>query len=363
MNARQRFHETMRFGSPDRPPYWGMGPWPQTVERWQDEGMPADVHLNQLFGLDRHEGVPISSGIVPAFREQTLEETDRYLIARRADGVITRALKEGKVHNTRLSMDQHLEFPVKDRKSWNDFKRRLDPKSPCRYPLYWEDYKRSVRGRDYPLGVSGGSLFGWPRNWMGFETIGVMFYDDPSLMHEIMDHLTDFVIELITPALEQIGDVDFGAFWEDMCFKTASMISPELFREYMVPRYRRITDVMHKYGVKVIMVDSDGHVDQLIPLWLEAGVNCVYPLEVAAGEDPVALRKEYGRDLLMWGGIDKRCLARDRAAIEQELYSKVPFLVEQGGWIPGVDHAIPPDVPYDNYLYYRELLRKICEGA
>jgi uroporphyrinogen decarboxylase len=361
MNYRQRFHETMHFGSPDRVPYWEMGFWGQTIDRWEDEGMPPDVHHIHLFGFDRRDMVPINHGIIPHFREQTIEETDRYVIKRHSDGVLSKRMKEGEARGTASSMDQRYEFPVRDRKSWEDFKRRLNPKSPCRYPAFWDDYKRHVRDRDYPLGIHGGSLFGYPRNWMGFEAASIMMYDDPALMHEIMEYLADFMIELITPALEQIGDLDYGVFWEDMCYKTASIISPKHFREFMVPQYRRITDVMHKYGVDVIMVDSDGHVDELVPMWIEVGINCVYPFEVAAGEDIVALRKQYGRDLLIWAGIDKRALAKDKRAIEDEVYSKVPWMIEQGGYIPGIDHAVPHDVSYANWLYYRELLHKICE--
>jgi len=98
----------------------------------------------------------------------------------------------------------------------------------------------------------------------------IMMYDDPALMHEIMEHLTDFMIELIYAGAGRDRDIDYGIFWEDMCYKTASIISPKHFREFMVPRYKRITDVMRKYGVDIILVDSDGHVDELVPLWLEA---------------------------------------------------------------------------------------------
>lgn len=361
MDARKRFDETMHFGSPDRAPYWELGFWGQTLDRWEDEGMPSDVHLAELFAFDRREMVPINLGIVPPFREQVIEETDRYLIARGADGVLSKSMKVGTARGVRASMDQRYQFPIRDRASWNDFRRRLDPKSPSRRPSYWEDYKRGVRDRDYPLGIHGGGLFGYPRNWMGFEGINLMIYDDPALVHEIMEYLADFAVALTEPALAEIGDIDYALFWEDMCFKTASMISPRHFREFMLAPYQRITSLMRRQGVDVIMVDSDGRVDDLIPLWLEAGINGVYPFEVAAGEDVVALRKQYGRDLLMWGGLDKRALAKDKRAIEEEVYAKAPALLAQGGWIPGVDHAVPPDVPYQNYLYFRELIRRLCE--
>jgi len=362
MNARERFHETVSFGSPDRPTYWELGLWAQTVDRWQDEGMPPDVHIDAFFGWDRRDSVPIGAGMVPAFRDETLEETDRYIVVRGSDGVVSKGLKTGAVRGTRLSMDQRISYPVRDRESWRQFTKRFNAASPCRYPRNFDAWVRGIRERDYPIGIHGGSFFGSPRNWMGLENIAVMFYDDPALIQEITEFMGDFMVELITPALEQVPDIDFGVFWEDMCYKTASMISPKHFRQFIVPQYRRVTDLMRKHGIRCMMVDSDGYVDELIPLWLEGGVNMVYPLEVASGEDPVALRKKYGKDLVLWGGIDKRVLAQDKAAIDREVQAKVPFLIEQGGWLPGIDHAVPPDVPLENYVYYFESVKAIAEG-
>jgi uroporphyrinogen decarboxylase len=130
----------------------------------------------------------------------------------------------------------------------------------------------------------------------------------------------------------------------------------------MVPQYRRITDLLHRHGISAILVDCDGNHDELIPLWLDGGINGVFPLEVAAGEDPVALSRRYGKDLLLVGGIDKRALAKDLREIEREVLGKAPFLLEHGGWIPSIDHAVPPDVPLDNYRYYLSLLRKLAGG-
>ena len=97
--------------------------------------------------------------------------------------------------------------------------------------------------------------------------------------------------------------------------------------------------------------DSDGKVDELIPLWLESGINGIFPMEQAAGNDIHAYRRKFGRNLLMTGGIDKRALARGKAAIDRELKDKLS-LVDKGGYVPTVDHSIPPDVSYDNFCYY-----------
>jgi hypothetical protein len=358
MNARERFHETMRFGSPDRVPYWEViGFWGDTLERWQDEGLPLDEHLQAHFGFDRRETVPVNQGMVPGFKAELVSEDETHRVDRGSDGVLRRTLKHK--HQT---IPQFVGFPISDRASFREFKKRFNARAPIRYPLYWEEYKSRVEDRDYPLGIHAGSIFGWLRNWMGMENLAVTLYDDRAFVQEMMEWVTDFVIELITPALEQVPGLDLAYMWEDMCYRAGPLISPKHFKELMVPQYKRITSLLGKHGIDIVMLDCDGNVDLLLPLWLEGGVNGTYPLEVAAGEDPVALRKKYGKHLLMCGGIDKRALAQDRKAIEREVNAKVPFLIESGGWIPSIDHAVPPDVPYDNYCYYLELVKKAAEG-
>jgi len=174
--------------------------------------------------------------------------------------------------------------------------------------------------------------------------------------------LTDFIIDTIRRAVEEIPDLDYAIFWEDMAYRGGSLISPAHFKKFMVPRYRRITELVRSHGIDVIMVDCDGNHDELIPLWLEGGLNGVYPLEVQAGEDPVRLRKEYGKDLLMVGGIDKMVLDKNKKEIDRELERKVPSLIESGGWIPSIDHCVPANVPFESYMYYLGRLRQITEG-
>ena len=144
--------------------------------------------------------------------------------------------------------------------------------------------------------------------------------------------------------------------------KTGSLISPKLFREFMMEPLKRVTRTLNEYGIKIIMVDSDGNLDELIPLWLEANVNFVYPLEVAANCDAVRYRRQFGKEVLMLGNIDKRVL-RDgctKREIEAEVMSKVPQLVKEGGFSPAVDHAVPPDVPFEHFKYYLDLVHEVC---
>ena len=165
-----------------------------------------------------------------------------------------------------------------------------------------------------------------------------------------METNTEFILGVLRRVTET-APLTTVFFWEDMCYRSGPLISPKMFREFMLPRYKRITEFARSQGIDRIFVDSDGDVSQLIPLWIEAGINGVYPMEVAAGMDVAKLRREYGRDLLMTGGIDKRVLAQGRAAIDEELRRRMP-VAESGGYIPHLDHAIPHDVPYEAFVYY-----------
>ena len=146
-----------------------------------------------------------------------------------------------------------------------------------------------------------------------------------------------------------------------MCYKNGPLLSPDMFKKYLVPCYRKITDLLRSKGVDLIFVDSDGDVRKLLPLWLEAGVNGFLPFEVQCGMDVNYFRKEYGRDCLMMGGIDKRALITGGKDIDAELRRVAP-LVEEGGYIPWLDHSVPPDVSYDNFLYYMDGLNRLCRG-
>jgi uroporphyrinogen decarboxylase len=213
-----------------------------------------------------------------------------------------------------------------------------------------------VQDRDYPLQIGIGSLFGWLRNWMGFENVAVAAMDDPEWVEEMIEHLCTFIIETIRPAVEQV-QFDCGAGWEDMCFNHGCIISPRLFRQWLTPRYKRITDLLRQHGVDIVYTDCDGNINDVVDGWLDGGVNCMFPVEVFAGSDPVELRRRFGRDILLMGGVNKRALAAGPEAIRAEIRRLEP-LVAEGGFIPHVDHRVPPDVSYDDYLYYLRLKRE-----
>ena len=194
---------------------------------------------------------------------------------------------------------------------------------------------------------------------MGLERLLYAFYDDPNLIEDMMDTILNLELEVIKRTVKDIK-ADWVLLWEDMAYKTGPLISPAMFRKFMMPRYRQLTDLLHRNGIDIIFVDSDGNLNKLIPLWLECGINGFWPLEVAAGMDAVALRKEYGKDIILAGNMDKREFLKGTEAIREEVMSKLPFLLETGGYFPSLDHLVPPDITLENYQYFINVMREVA---
>ena len=370
LTARERWRRTLEGKPVDRIPSMEIGLWPQTVKRWCGEGLPRDVHIgsllagNDYFGLDRLEFLDVSVRPIPPFDVETIEETERHRVFRDDRGVIRKRLKTGETGGVAMSMDQFLDFPVKNRDDFRALKKRHNPHSPARYPDFWKDRVEELRRRTYPLFLTKDGSFGlyWHlRLFLGTEGISYAFYDDPRLVEEMLDFWVDFFIESMGRALRDV-DIDCFCFSEDLAGKSGPLISPEMFRRLLLPRYRTIVDFLGSHGVDFIFTTSDGDTRPVIPLWMEAGVNAHWPLEVAAGMDVMELRSLFGDELILIGGIDKRVLARDRAAIDEELKRKIPPMLEKGRYIPTIDHTVPPDVPYDNWMYYLELKKRLMEA-
>jgi len=367
MTHRESFLKIMAGEVSDWVPNYELGCWGQTTQRWLNEGMPEDKAGVDMwagvpfFRIDGREFVRLNTGMIPGFEHQVLEEDDHTVLFRDASGIVRRALKDGTVRGTRMSMDSYVAHPVKDRSSWEDVKRRYDPRAPERYPEGWHGVSRPRQQREDPACLLGNGSFGLYsqlRSWVGTENVSLMFYDDPALVEEMIEFNTDFLLVLVERALQDVR-FDYFNFFEDCAGKGGPLFGPELFRKFFMKPYKRIIERLHSAGIRSVWVDSDGDSEVLVPLWMEAGVNCFWPLEQASGMDPLRLRERFGKDLVLCGGIDKMELAKGREAIDRELYAKIPPLLESGGYIPHIDHAISPEISYDDFLYYLELKRKL----
>ena len=372
LTHREYFHKIMAGEPTEWIPNYELALWGQTIERWLNEGMPAgQVYLGDwfegepFFKLDRRGFARLNIAMIPPYEYEILEEDERYIIARHSNGIVTKALKEGTVRGMRLSMDTYVDFPVKDRATWKEVKRRYDPLAPVRYPFWWDEQVRIWKERDYPvclLGNAGFGLYSQLRSWVGTENLSYLFYDDPALIGEMVEYNTEFLLALIGPALEQV-QFDYFNFFEDCAGKGGPLYGPKLFDRFFKKPYQRIIERLNRAGIRSIWLDSDGDPEVLIPLWMGVGVNCFWPLEQAAGMDPLRLRQKFGKSLVLCGGLDKMEIAKGKKAIEKELYAKIPALIEQGGYIPHIDHTVSPEISYPDFLYYLELKMKLMGRA
>lgn len=339
----------------DRPPLLEESPWALTAEYWRQQGMPEGVppYLQECDPLERTR---TDLWMLPRFEEKILAEDERSITQITDRGEVQRIMKP-----IGSGMPLHIRHPVQTRADWEALKLRLQPDSGDRFRPDWDEScaRWQSEGTTVVFGGTGRSpsLFGYARELMGAESILLALYDDPGLVEDIMDTSADLTIAMVGRTAERFP-VRAMYFWEDMAYRAGPLISPAMFRRFMTPRYRRMCDYARSRGIEIILVDSDGDIRQLIPLWLDAGLDGVYPLEVQAGMDVVALRKQYGDALVMKGGIDKRALAHGPAAIDAELERTMPVM-EQGRYIPSLDHAVPPDVPYANMLYYWEKKKRM----
>ncbi len=371
MNARDRFREALLFGTVDRVPLDPGYPRESTRAAWATQGLPEGADhrkaLCEELGIDDDPGVrgmgeAVSFKMIPEFEEKVLEHRDGHYVVQDWMGAITEISDEYDYTYIRSARDfvtrKWHKFPVETHADWQEMKRRFDPEEPGRCGEAFDALCAQQAGRDCPLSLAVTGPFWQLREWCGMENLCIMMAEDPGFVREMVDFWTEFVSRVFARAFEGVVP-DHVCINEDMAYKVHSMISPSMTREFLLPTWVRWTGELKAAGCPVVDIDSDGYIAELIPIWLEAGVNCTSPLEVAAGNDIVDYRKLYGRKLAFRGGIDKRAIAKGGAVMEEEVRRVVRPLLKEGGFIPGCDHGAPPDISWPAYVDYSRLLARL----
>lgn len=360
MNNRRRFLNTLRYLPTDRPPLYPENPWETTMAAWRAQGYPKDVPLEEYFGLEplRFVYAGPAAGPFPAFEERVLSDDGTTVVSTDRFGRTTRSFKD------HTSMPEWIDFPVK---SPADLRRAIDERfdlslMEARRPAGWAEktaaWRKDPEGRDYLLFLDGGCYYGHLRNLCGVEYASFLFYDAPDLVEEFLERICLFCLDGIAQAKAAGLAIDYLGFGEDIAYKTSSLVSPATFRRFIQPRYRRTVAAAAAAGVDLTLCDSDGNVEPLLDLFLEAGVTGFLPCEIAAGMDPVRLRRTYGKRIRLMGGIDKREIAKGPEAIRREVGSKAALAAE-GGYIPRIDHSVSSDIALEDYRFYIETLKEL----
>lgn len=356
MNTRERFVKTLSGEPVDRVPFIKVfGGTNAILPAWEQEHPGIGTCIDELLGF---EGIYRGWGITPVNMDpsgmgqaETLREDETTLVRRRGDGTVEQIQKGG-------DYNRHtLEWPIKSQHDWDRYKEKfLNPDDPTRVPDNWDALVKDYRDRDYPLQLTHRGVYGFARERMGDERLAYAFYDDPKLVHDLMESYTDMAIKLWE---KQVADVEFDLIecWEDMASKNGSLISPRTFREFMTPCYQRIAAFAKEHHIKIILVDSDGLIEDLTELMLEAGVTTLYPYEVLAGNDSGRVLDRYP-EVGGIGGLRKEAMYEGKAAIDREM-EKARNWIKKGRYIPGPDHFVLEYASFAHYRYFMESLRDV----
>ena len=325
------------------------------MDEWIKQGHPEGVRTEQVLDYDMFDGFPLCTSHYPQFEMEVIEKKDGHMILYDEEGALLMARidAQGSGFVTR----KWLKFPVASKDDFIKMTReRYNPEDKGRRGDDFEEAvaRTETSQRPFLFGIQG---FYWTmRQWMGFEGLSVAFYDMPELIDEMMDFVLDFNVRLIRANLSNVR-VDTLMINEDMAYKTAAMVSPKVVKEKFLPRYRELIQEAKRLGSETVVIDCDGHISELIPLWIDAGIDGTLPVEIAAEQSLLDYARRYP-DFVFLGGLDKRVLSRTKKEVEAEVVPKATELYARGGWIPAVDHAVPADAKWENFQYMIALLKQ-----
>jgi uroporphyrinogen decarboxylase len=310
--------------------------------------------MHEVFGTDLLLPVAVYYGPAPTFSYEVLEETETTRVYVNHEGIVMREFKE----HRDTSMPQFVKFPVENEDDFEVLEaERLGLNVEARFTAEWKERVRTWKDTEWPRRCWAdrwGGFFGPLRNLMGLEGLCIAFYEQPQLIERMMAQRAEVMIEITRETLKHT-DFEVFWFWEDMAYNHGPLIDPKMFRRFALPHYRRVCDWLRSQGIEHIWLDSDGDIHDLIPIWIEAGINGLWPFEVQAGMDVVEIRRLYGHDLAVAGGINKRDVAQGGDAMRRAVDRVMP-LVEDGGYFPELDHSAPPDISWANFCEYMEYL-------
>jgi uroporphyrinogen decarboxylase len=373
MNNRQRLNAVLNYERYDRLPVVHFGYWDELLDKWVAEGhlKPQEIInatdgsendrlIGSMLGFDfnyygtAYQDLSGFSSLWPAFSPTRLRERDDgYFEYLNEDGAIV-LQKEGV-----RSIPSEIGHLLVDRASWEEqYLPRLQYSEDRFDDAALQKLAAESNDRIEPLGLYCKSLFGQIRNWMGIEGISYLYADDEDLYDEMIDTVGNLVFDVTARVLKSGIVFDFAHFWEDICFKNGPLVVPAIFAKKIGPHYRRITALAKEYGIAIVSLDCDGVIDSLLPIWLENGVNTMFPIEVGVwNASIVPWREKYGRALRGVGGMNKHVLSADKAAVDTEIERLKP-MVDLGGFLPCPDHRLPPDTKWELVQYYCEKMRR-----
>ena len=348
MTSRERVLATLNGDIPDRVGRTD-SPWAETMVRWKAEGLQEDQDIHELFGFD-FGGLPWPD-LSLRLPTEVFEECDEYIVQRDANGVKRKDMKRESGHTPHW-----LDYTVKTSRDWFEHKERLTP-SDDRIAANMRESYDALRARSFFVHMAGIEPYECMWHMMGQVNTFTMMMDEPEVVRDIFETYADLFIALAEKVLDMGIDVDGVWFYGDLGYRNATLFSPRIYKELLLPAHKRMCDFVHSRG-KPVILHSCGKIQALIPDFIEAGFNAIQPLEAKCGQDVRQLKSEFGNKITFFGNIDVRKLSGTKQDIEEEISSKVPAAMKGGGYIFHSDHSVPPTVSFQNYCYAIELMER-----
>jgi len=324
ISQRQRFMGTLLGDGADRFPFFDLEPDEDTLRRWRREGLPRRESVSKHFNLETHHSVGLMLRSYPFYKKA-------------AD----------LLHNP------------------SAFKRHYNPDQRSRYAR--DFVKRSSRlhqkGRVVYVDASGGGLLQMlgVGDWDSLVSACLALIHSPQMVEDLVKRTTDFYSICLERVLSKVS-VDYASFYEPIASNYGPVVSPAMFERFAIPGYRKVIDLLEKYHVPLrIFCTTGGDLTSLLPSLINAGINALWISNIrSAGMEYPKLRRQFGPEVALIGGIDATALARDEAAVRKAVEETVPDLLASGHYLPCLDDRPRSNIPFAHYKLYRHILEEIA---
>jgi hypothetical protein len=325
VSQRQRFLNTLLgHEGTDRFPFFDLEPAEDTLKRWHKEGLPRGTSTADYFRLETHHSVGLMLRSYPFFQ---------------------------------MAPDL-LSDP-------SAFGRRYDPDDPSRYAEGYVERSRRLRraGRILYVDASGGGLLQMlgVGDWDSLKAALFALVEEPERVEDLMDRTTDFYCVCLERVLSRVA-VDYAAFYEPIAANTGPVVSPAMFERFSIPGYRKVIALLDRFHVPLrILCTTGGDLSPLLPLLMDAGINALWISNIRSmGMEYAALRRAYGPEVALIGGIDATALATDEVGIRRAVAETVPPLLAGGRYLPCLDDRPRANIPFDHYRLFRRILEEMA---
>ena len=358
MTSRERITALLNREIPDQmglyEHYWG-----DTLRNaWPAQGYPADQTPEDYFGYDIVNcGCYVMAEPFIENTEELLESSEEWEIIRNGFGATLKRWKN------KSGVPEHIGFTVTTPEVWKKYREPLLELDTNRFVNVQnaKDKIKSAREQDKYVVCGNMFVFELMRAIIGDSDFLPALLTEPEWIRDFCQVYLDFFIKHHEVLFREIGIPDGFFLYEDYGYTNGLFCSPALMSELVMPYEKAFVSFLKDYGIQVIL-HSCGDIREAIPQIIDAGIDCLQPMEAKAGCDVMEIAETYGSKLAYMGNIDVVALStNDRNRIEAEIAPKLQQIAQRR--IPYVfhsDHSIPPSVHLETYQYALQLYLDNC---